>query len=259
MKLLLNVLICCVFLAALGCSPVYYQPNLMNMPNFRKKGEVYLATNLGGNGGDAQVAYSFSDHFMVQGNYMEGVYKDSTRTITLKPKSSINIKGNLGEFALGYFTMLSPNETFCFLGGYGRGKIDNDWGIEGSSSANFNKLFIQSNYGLRYDYFEIVTSLKLANLTYYNQEQSFKNQTFIDQFDVIRSPIPIVEAGMTIRGGGKNIKLQLQGTIMRPFKFSAPEFQYQVLTVGIGICVQLNGSMPYVKKPDENKVRYELF
>ena len=93
MKLLLNILICCVFFTAMGCSPVYYQPNLMNMPNFRKKGEVYLATNLGGNGGDAQAAYAFSDHFMVQGNYMQGVYKDSTKTITLKPKSAITIKG----------------------------------------------------------------------------------------------------------------------------------------------------------------------
>lgn len=261
MKLLLNVLICCVFLAALGCSPVYYQPNLMNMPNFQQRGEAYFAASLcGNNGSDFQVAYAFTDHFAVQGNFMSDMFKESVLIRISEPNINVNIKGHLGEFAVGYFNTLERSGTFGLFGGYGSGKISNDWSTEGVSFTNFNKPFIQLTFGTRSKYFELVTGLKLAQLRYYNQEQSFKNQTFIDEFDVIKSPMPIMEGGMTLKAGLKHVKLQLHGTLMLPLKPSVPDFPSQRISIGLGICLQLGGNkILEKKKSNENKVRYKLF
>ena len=145
MKPVFNIFICCVLFTAIGCSPVYYQPNLMNMPNFQQRGEAYFAASLYGNSGsDFQAAYAFADHFAVQGNFMRDMFKESVLLRISEPNINVNIKGHLGEFAIGYFNTLERNGTFGFFGGYGSGNIRNDWTTEGASFTSFSKPFIRS-------------------------------------------------------------------------------------------------------------------
>jgi hypothetical protein len=238
-----NALVFCMLFASIGCSPVYYKPTLMNTPNFREKDQVHLAANIGAAGGDIEAAYAITNHFAVQGNYMAGSRStETTQTVGTTSTTTKKItNGGLGEVAAGYFMPLGTVGTFGLYGGYGLGKVKNDWNTEGSSSANFNKLFIQPSLGLRWDYFEVIISTKLANLNYTNLNQTFKNQTYIDQFNVLKNRIPIMETSLTLRGGGKRVKGQLQANALKILKNSIPLFQYEESSFGVGICVQLNG------------------
>jgi hypothetical protein len=244
--ILFNVSILLALFTTIGCSPVYYKPALMNSPNFREKGQVHLAANLADAGGDIEAAYAITQHFAIQGNFL-GAKKqtETTSTVgTVTTKNTTTTNGSLGEIAAGYFSPLGKNGTFGLYGGYGLGKVKNDWNTEGVSSANFGKLFIQPTLGLRWNYVELIGSIKLANLNYTNLNQTFKKQAYIDQFNVLKNAIPIMETGLTLRVGAKRVKLQLQANSLKILRNSIPLFQYEESSFGAGICVQLNGNMP---------------
>ena len=78
-------------------------------------------------------------------------------------------------------------------------------------------------------------------MNYTNLNQTFKKQAYIDQFNVLKNRIPIMETSLTLRGGGKRVKAQLQANALKILKNSIPLFQYEESSFGIGICVQLNG------------------
>ena len=268
MKSLFNVLICCIFFAAMGCSPVYYQPNLMNTPNFREKGEVYLAANSSDDGGDVQAAYAFSKHFAVQANFTKLGRQGST-SVTAGQTTTTNtviVKGYLGEAAVGFYSPMGRAATFGLFGGYGLGKISNDWANKGASLAYFNKPFIQSTLGLRYNSFELICSAKLANLTYYNQSENYNDQDFINNFQALKNPIPILETGGAIRVGWRFMKFQWQVTTTQLLKESTPSLPYDNTSTSFGVCIQFNSNKE-LNKPnkskkkasDDDKVRYELF
>ena len=269
MKSVFNIFICCVFFAAMGCSPVYYQPNLMNMPNFREKGEVYLAASKSNDGGDVQAAYAFSNHFAVQANFMK-LGREGGTSITAGSTTTTNtivVKGYLGEAAIGFYSPMGKTATFSLFGGYGLGKISNNWASKGASLANFNKPFIQPTLGLRYNSFELIYSAKLANLTYYNQSEHYNDQDFISDFQALKRPIAILETGGAIRVGWKFLKFQWQVTTMQLLKASTPSLKYHDTSMDFGVCIQLNSRKEAETKPpkskkkesDPHKVRYKLF
>jgi hypothetical protein len=225
-------------LFAVGCSPVYYKPNLMNTPNFKEKGEIYLAGHLGDKGHDVQAAFAVSDHIFVQGNYMVQQSEGSTLSNNTNTKT-IGTLGKMGEVAVGYFMPIDKEMTFSVCGGYGSGSVINNRTNEGSSRANIGKLFVQPTIGLRMKYFECIISAKVANLSYSNLSQNFTNQEHIRHFDALKSPIPIVEGAGIMRFGGERVKLQLQLTTMKLIGGRAA-FQYDDSSLGVGVCVQLN-------------------
>lgn len=225
-------------LFAVGCSPVYYSPNLMNMPNFREKDEVYLAGHLASGGYDAQAAYAVTNNVFIQGNVM--AYNDERTAQSINaPKETTVTKGHLGEVAAGYFLPLNKYDIFSICGGYGMGNVNNDWATQGASSARIGKLFIQPSFGTRRKYFELIMSAKLANLNYSDFSQNYTNQEFIDQFNTLKKTISIFELGMVMRLGGENVKVQLDFTSAGLLKPN-PLFRYDGGSIGIGLCLQLN-------------------
>ncbi len=244
-SIFLNILLI-ISLLAVGCSPVYYKPNLMNIPNFQKKDDVYLAAHLGGGVGDVQAAYAVGNHVAILGNYTQfsNTQEDGNAANSGETKTT-KTRGNIAEFAVGYFTPISENFTFALYGGYGSGSVENDWNVRGNSQADVKKLFVQPTFGVKFKNWEFVAGYKLANLTYYNLNQNYTEQAFIDNFEVLKRPIPILESGYAVRFGFEKVKFQLQLASVRlinaPSKTeSGPKFSFESASIGVGICVQLN-------------------
>jgi hypothetical protein len=275
-----TVLFFSFFATLIGCSPVYYKPSLVNAPNFQKKGQTYLAahSSLGlgssveGFGttisnhstsiGDIQAAYAFADHFAIQGNYESG---DNQQTITYAPffgtttpTKKTRTEGALGECAVGYFRPLNESIALGLYGGYGSGWIDNNWNTDGASSAKLSKYFLQGTIGTigkNAKRFEVIGSAKLARLNYYDLRQTYTNQGCIDAFNVLKSPLTVVEFGGVARLGFEHIKFQFQSSFIASSTITNPPFQYDGLSIGLGICVQLGGNKNEMK--DEKKKKCE--
>lgn len=224
-------------LFTIGCSPAYYKPNLMTTPNFREKGEVHLAAHWADAGYDGEAAYAITNNVFVQGNIMFQSAKGSSSGNG--NQVAYTVKGQLGEVAVGYFMPVNKYGTLSVCGGYGSGYVNNNWAADGASSANMSKLFIQPSIGIRRKHFDLIVSAKLANLTYSNLSQNYKQQTFVEQFNVLKSPIPILESATVLRVGSENIKVQLSFASMSLLKRNQ-SFRYEGSSVGLGLCVQFN-------------------
>ena len=110
-----------VFLILLffSCSPIYYAPNAHNVPIFTEKNQGNFSGgivnygfseptgDLGGTGLVAQTAFSFSNHFAVQGNCM----------------FSAGLSSNVNYFdgALGYYKPINDELVFEIYTGVGGG------------------------------------------------------------------------------------------------------------------------------------------
>jgi hypothetical protein len=228
----------------IGCSPAYYKPTIMNMPNFEEKQEVFLAIDATPSKQTVklslQAAYAITNHLAIQGNYME-----SSNGISYGRESRIRcqVKRNLsfGEYAVGYFTQKNHFETFSIFGGYGLGSVENIYEQnKGKSSADFTKLFIQSSVGFREEDIELVGSFKLANLKYTNQNENYVDANDIENFKALNNSMPILETGWLFRVGYENIKFQCQATTSHLLKRSNPRFEFDWLNLSAGICVQLS-------------------
>jgi hypothetical protein len=237
-------------ISAVGCSPIYYKPTLMNVPNFRESRELFVAGNVGSSGTDAELAYAVSNHFAIQGNYMEA-YEEAS-SIGPPPTLKYTGEGNLTEFAAGYFTKIVnfPRLGFSICGGYGLGKVLNDRDIDGASSAKFNKSFIQQTLGFRDKNVEIIASVKFAKLKYTNLIQNYARQSLVDDFDALKNPIGIIEMGLIGRLGFRGFKFQSQINSTKLLS-NSPLFKYDEGAVSVGICIQLN------TKRNENKDEIE--
>lgn len=235
-----HILLIISLLFAIGCAPTYYRPTLMNAPNFQKKGQTYFAAHLGGYGGDVQAAYAFAEHFAVQGNFGTADYEETTNA-TPPPGSGTtaqtrSTKGSLAEVAVGYFRPLDDVINLGIYGGYGWGGVKNDWDIEGASSAKLRKYFLQGTVGVNGKRVECIGSLKLAGLDYHDLSQTYTNQTYIEEFDVLRNTLMVAEYGVAVRVGFKNVKFQLQGNAMRQLTATKALFRREGSSIGVGVC-----------------------
>lgn len=226
-------------LFAIGCSPAYYKPNLMTTPNFREKGEVHLAGHWADAGYDGEAAYAITNNVFIQGSIMVQSATGSSSSSSSSNQKSYTVKGQLGEVAVGYFMPVKKYGTLSVCGGYGGGYVNNNWAADGSSSANISKLFIQPSIGVRRKRFDLVVSAKLANLTYSNLSQNYTQQSFINEFNALKSPIPIFETATVLRFGSENIKVQLSASSVSLLKRD-DSFRYEGSSLGLGLCVQLN-------------------
>ncbi len=231
-------------LATVSCGPTYYKPTVMNIPNFREKDEVHLATNIGTSNflysfhGDIQAAYALTNHLAIQANYMRSSDAVSYRNAT-SDEFDTDRFFSLGECALGYFMPFDKHGTFSIFGGYGAGKVRNNLKLNGECSADLGKLFVQSSMGYRDENIEFIGSIKLAALSYTNRQQTLKQQYDIERFNALNGLIPMIETGWTVRFGSEKVKFQCQATTALELGES-PLFQYSILTLSGGICVQLN-------------------
>jgi hypothetical protein len=129
-----------------SCAPVYIA-NTRNAPMFSGKNEAQASATVGV-GYNAQLAYSFTNHFGVIGNFLYANNKPQKK-FTYRTQS-------YGELGAGYYTNFKSFAVEIFAG-YGKGNgtafdsvyyiIDKD--VLYHASATYNKFFIQPDIGMK--------------------------------------------------------------------------------------------------------------
>jgi hypothetical protein len=217
-----------LFLVALlsSCSHYYYVPNVQNVPLFREKNEYRISVNYGVGESvctEVQAAYSVTDKIGVMTNFMSAKGIDNSEDSWGK--------GNYLDGAIGYYKPLSKSGVFEIYGGIGGSKQHHQYNSEffdpynpvpsnsnaGKSDLSFAKLFVQPSLGMTSNGFDLAFSTRLCWL-YFNKIDNHIDK-LLNEFEfyklnsIVRNRnFLFVEPALTIRGGWKNVKLQLQGS-----------------------------------------------
>jgi hypothetical protein len=200
-----------LMLVLTGCAPVYYVPNVQNVPMLQGKGDGTFAVHAANLGGDIQGAYAVAEHVGIMVNAAVWHPKDD--------KDGDGASGGLFEVGVGYHHNLAGNltwENYLLLGG---GSLENHFpstaaqypATTGKLDAKFTRYGIQPSLSLHSRVFDSAVSLRLlglhysdvsGNLTYASQDQVAYLNSLSSQF--------LVEPAFTFKAGWDPIKLQLQ-------------------------------------------------
>jgi hypothetical protein len=194
-----------------SCSTTMYVSNAVNVPLLKEKGEVKI--NVDQN--DLQMSVAVGENLGVMVN---GFYKSHTAD------NNYSHKGQLAEVGVGYFRPLGhENVIFETYGGIGVGTLskrenfrapDNS-AYTASFSAQGTKLFLQPSIGYASRYFDVAFTPRFSFVKYtrFNSEYYTDLQLAEDYLDNDRikdGMFAFAEPAITLRGGYKFIKLQLQ-------------------------------------------------
>jgi hypothetical protein len=241
-----------LFLAVLSssCTHYYYVPNVQNVPLFREKNECCLSATYGiGDESrcvEVQAAYSITDNIGVMTNFISAKGGD------VSDDNEDWGKGNYLEGAIGYYKPIEKYSVLEIYGGVGGGNqnhhymssnYDNGLYSEtyaGTSELSFTKIFIQPSFGLTFKPFDIAVSTRICGLFYGTIFNNIFGDTY--QYDKLNTIADkrnyyYLEPAITIRGGWKYVKLQLQGAITS--YFNNPDFNFEDYHISIGLYITI--------------------
>ncbi len=225
-----------LFLAGLlssCCSPHYYYiPNVQNVPLFKEKNEYRASVEVGVgsyfSNKEVQAAYSITDKIAIMANFM-----------SFKNVNNGNVaNGKYFDAAVGYYKPLGKSGVFEVYGGFGTGNLHDQYNpynvydttglilqsYNQISSLSFTKIFLQPSIGLTFKGFDIALSTRICGL-YFNkinnqiidnhQPNSDCNQNDFERVNMLahNKNWYFIEPALTIRGGWKYVKAQLQAGI----------------------------------------------
>jgi hypothetical protein len=228
-----------LFLA--GCNHYYYVPNGHNMPMFREKGEVAISTSTATGGGlfenlsafNLQAAAAFDKNIAVMANFVN-VKSDADE---MEYESGY---GSGFELAAGYYRPLAKRGSFEVYAGGGTGRQHHEYGYNISSDMKMNRYFIQPGVGIVFHGFEAGVSTRICYLTFRDIEKNgqipeYELQT-LDKLER-NSGYLLFEPGLTLRGGWKYIKLQVQVGLSS--SQGAKQASFDEGYAGIGLIVRI--------------------
>ncbi len=222
-----RTLIAVLLLGAGWCSScrTVYSPNTVHNPLLQEKGEFKgsIASN------NLQAAFAVTDHIGVMAN---GYYNSFT-----SDDKDFHNKGKALELGVGYFNKMPGNIVYEVYGGAGRFNVrmDESAGTK-KFDANATKLFIQPGIGWVNPYVEVGLAPRLSMISYDSPEIS--GYTTQEQssyyFETLAArPHLFLEPAITVRGGYKWVKLQLQAG--KAFKLSKNELNYDDNIGSVGL------------------------
>jgi hypothetical protein len=233
------IVLCCALIFG-GCAHFYYLPNNLNVPLFKEKYEFHGSTSLGGGfistGTDVQTALSLTNHLAVMANYMSSKYYSND------PEDDNSIKYNYFEGAAGYFKPFNEFWVFEVYGGFGSGKQHHEYyawpdnTYRGNADLPFVKFFLQPSIGVTFNAFDIALSSSISRLSFNKINNSVdQNSSYYDELDMIarNSKFFLFEPAITIRGGWKFVKMQLQYILLVNSMKNELSFEPQKISLGI--------------------------
>lgn len=193
-----------------SCTTQMYVSNAVNTPLLKERGEVQLTATQN----DLQAAVAVGKNIGIIANGYYQKYDGS---------SNFQNKGMLGEAGLGYFSSLAgPFQFETFVGG-GAGNVykqqeftdQNDNTYIASFNAKAAKLFVQPDIGFKSRFFDAVVSSRFSFVKYTSFSHSGypEQELAADYLNNNRLNDPLfmfAEPALTLRGGYKFIKVQLQ-------------------------------------------------
>jgi hypothetical protein len=212
-----NLKITILFLAVLlcSCNHYYYVANVQNIPLFREKKE-YRFSGIYAFGDESncievQTAYSLSDKIGIIANYM------SARGGDVSGKNYG--KGNYFDGGVGYYKAIKNHGVFEIYGGLGGSTQHHEYTsnyyhyYEGKSDLSFIKLYVQPSFGLTFNLLDIAASARICRLSFTNV---YYSNYLNDNLRILSDKSHLfLEPSITLRGGWKNIKVQVQASYAR--------------------------------------------
>jgi hypothetical protein len=209
-----------------SCSRYYYVPNIQNVPLFREKNESRISGAIGegdeSKSFEIQAAYSITGHLGFTASFMSAKGGDISTDGNWA-------KGHYIEGAIGYFVPVSKAGVFEIYGGYaGSGQnhhyindhYSSSTGIitqtdGGTADVSFSKFFVQPSFGLTFRAFDIALSSRISALNFtINSNNITGNENLYTRLNSLSGKGHLVlEPAITIRGGWKNVKVQVQGSL----------------------------------------------
>jgi len=238
--------VCC------SCSHYYYVPNVQNVPLFREKNEYQFsgAYGLGTETSclEVQGAYSVTGNFAVQANFMSAKGIDNHEDSWAK--------GSYLDAAIGYYKPLRKSGVFEIYGGVGGSKqhhqYRNDiyipgtpgYGIlsAGTSEVSFIKLFVQPSVGMTFKGFEFAFSTRFNWLTFNQTDNNIDKLLNEHEFEKLNATAQtknflFFEPALTIRGGWKYLRVQLQGATASYLNNENYHFDQYHLSIGLNVAI----------------------
>jgi hypothetical protein len=229
----------------IGCTEFNYRSCTQNVPIIREKNEFHgvIFTNVQNTSygletdfiGGVQCAYSITNHIGLMANYQ---FTNFDYPQGYKKESYF-------EGAVGYFNPIARHSVFEIYGGYGISNRLNHYESlyykndkHTTSEICFTKVFLQPSIGAKFEGFDLAFSARLCKNFYRNIDYYY-----YDNDDII------VEPAITIRGGWKYVKAQLQ--LIKTVRFRDPNYAviggtiFDDISMNIGITVDL---APRLKK-----------
>jgi hypothetical protein len=248
--LTMNKLATAFFLAVIfcSCSHYYYVPNVQNVPLFREKNEYRLSGTYGLGTEtsclEVQGAYSVTGNFGVMTNFM------SAKGIDNHEESWA--KGTYFDVAIGYYKPLLKSGVFEIYGGVGGSKQHHQYRSEifdpgnplynnlnaGTSDVSFIKIFVQPSIGMTFNGFDFAFSTRFNRLTFNKTDNQIDKLSNKYEFDKLNTTAQtknflFFEPALTIRGGWKYIKVQLQGATASYLNNDHYHFDQYHISIGL--------------------------
>lgn len=224
-----------VFLVAMtSCTHYYYIPQTQNVPLFREKNEYRATVSMGGGVEistiDIQAAYSFTDKFALQTNLMfangggDKNYGDWG-------------KGNYIDAAFGYFKPLRGHGVFEIYAGLGTSNQHHQYSLYGESAdLSFTKVYIQPSIGLTFSGFDVALTSGFSNINFnkinYQISKYSGDYSSVELISRNKNSF-LFEPSLTIRGGWKYVKLQLQLGLSQNLSNSNLAFETSKINAGV--------------------------
>jgi hypothetical protein len=227
-----------------GCAHYYYIPNTQNVPLFKEKNEARILAALSGGGHvsatEAQLAWSFTKNLALMANFLTAKGETDSENSWAK--------GNSLEGAIGFFKPINDLLIVEIYGGYGLGKQHHQYekynnstllyNKAGVSDLSFSKIFLQPSAGLSFKGFDIALSGRINYLSFSKINNNIDPTiSEFDELDLIASnkSYLFLEPCLTIRGGWKFIKVQMQFINSRNFTNNSLRFEDSSFSLGLYI------------------------
>jgi len=223
-------------IAMSSCTHYYYIPNVQNVPLFREKNE-FRGTIAAGGGeeistAEVQVAYSVTKNLAIMTNFMSGKGGEV--------EDNNWAKGKYLDGAVGYFKPFNEFGSFEIYAGFGACNQHHQYGTkdysDGTADLSFVKYFLQPSLGLTFRAFDIAISTRFSQLSFYKVD----NQITMDNIELYyvdtiaqNKKSYLFEPALTIRGGWKNVKVQLQFSASK--NLTQPNLRFEKSNISIGI------------------------
>lgn len=242
-----------------ACSHRYYLPNVHTVPLFKEKNECQLLVATGGgneiSATEVQAAYAVTNHIAAMSSVMFAKGGDVSKNNWGK--------GYYVEGGMGYYKPLENYAVIEIFGGFGASEQHHQyeytsvsfWGggstkYTGTADLSFTKVFLQPSFGLTFKNFEFALSTRLSYLSFYNINNQIDKRSiefnYLDTISQNRNSL-LLETALTIRGGWKYVKLQLQ--IGGLNNFTKPGLRFSTSYSSLGLYLSI--AKRYRKKREE--------
>ena len=240
-----------VVLINTSCVHVYYAPSNANSPLLSHKGEARVnglyttGWDSEFDGGELQLAYAVTNHFGVMAN---GFTAGKSEVV-----SDWEVMGDFGpspgghrekghgsylELAGSYYKTFQEKFILEAYGGYGFGRVDNDYGSGQTSRNRISKIFVQPAVGckIRNVEFGVAQRIGLMNWNFKDHYGSLPQDIF--SYRVQR--LFIFEPSITVRAGFPNVKFQLSMAHTNVLNTNYVNADIESLTIGMGVSINFD-------------------